>query len=245
MARNAALVAVLAVCLGAPASAQALQRLHVRSMVAGVDPQRVRLGDMVRLRVRIHVDEHVARLDNVILPDLSGFDVLGDERRCVAVRRGTDCTETLSLAPSAAGVHTIGPVSLDAVDARNGRPTRFGSNAVSVTVTAATLSGPARTLGGIASALRPWAIAGLIVSACLALVLGFRRRKPIRAQPIVPPVVVAERPARDEDARWRTVIAARGSFANASARPPDPRFGHCTEKLLPPFFNTFGGKSQL
>jgi len=209
------------VALAPPADAQALQRLHVRSVVTSVEPQRVRLGDMLRLVLRVRVDERIARLDNVTLPDLGGFDVLGDERHCLPERHGTACSEALSLAPSVAGVRSIGPITLDAIDAKTGRPTRFGSNAVSVTVVDSQLASPAKALGSaVFGMLRLLAIALLVALAVIAAVLWFRRRKPAPAARVPSGALLATYAPRDEDARWRTTIEhlrARPSRARVDA----------------------------
>jgi hypothetical protein len=118
----------------APAAAQALARLHVRALDLTVEPVRLRVGDTLRLRIVTRVDENVPQLDNLTLPDLSGFESLGDERRCTSSPRGTQCVEIMTLMPTEAGERTIGPAELDAIDARSQRPTRFRSNAVAVHV---------------------------------------------------------------------------------------------------------------
>ncbi len=69
------------------------------------------------------------------MPNLGGFDSYGDERHCVPAGRGSECTELLDRprAP-AAGTYTLGPAIFEAIDAATGKPSRFESNAVSVTV---------------------------------------------------------------------------------------------------------------
>ncbi|MEO9097401.1 MAG: hypothetical protein ABI346_04420 [Candidatus Baltobacteraceae bacterium] len=188
----------------APSSAQGLARLHVRSITMRVEPMRVRVGEVVRLRIAIRLDERVARLNDVTLPELSGFVALGDERRCVPEGAGTLCSETLSLSPTAAGVRTIVPVTLDAVDARNGRPSRFGSNSVRLDV----LPAAARSqLGMVANALRSIVRLGglvVLVGAFVYALLRLRRRR------VVPPAVASVTEphvtALEDAGRWQTLL---------------------------------------
>jgi hypothetical protein len=191
------------------AGAQTLMRLHVRSLVLSADPQRLKVGDTLRLVMRAHVDERVARLDNVTLPDLSGFMVLGDERRCVPARRGTDCIETIGLSPTVAGTRTIAPVTLDAIDAKTGRPSRFASNPVRVSVVAgANMAAPSAVSAQLGGARRVALIVALIAAAIGALVWGFAR---VRSRPTPPkpvPAPVIELPASaDETARLEDLLA--------------------------------------
>jgi len=176
--------------------------LHVRNFALATDRTSVREGEPFHLTISAHVDEEVLELDNVTLPDLTGFESLGDERRCSASARGTDCVEILTLDGTQAGTHTLGPVTLDAVDARSGRASRFATNAVTVTVEGASgLSGIARSL-----------IVGVLVGiAAAALWWGFVRRRRPPAPPKVPPVAVAPPPAAaapDPASRYRDLVAA-------------------------------------
>lgn len=134
-ARGLIAAATLAVAVAqAPATAQALDRVHVGAFTLSADPTRLRVGDTLRLTMHVHVDEQVAQLDNVTLPNLTGFDVMGDERRCSSSGRGTDCSETVTMSPTVDGNHTLGPVTLDAVDPRTKRPARYATNTVQITV---------------------------------------------------------------------------------------------------------------
>lgn len=193
--------------------AQALERLHVRSIVLSVQPARAKVGDTLRFVLRVHLDERVRELDNVTLPDLTGFDVLGDERRCVPARRGTDCTEILSLSPNAPGTTTIGPAVLDAKDAATGRPMRYSSNAVRVTIEGSAPS-PLAANAAASSAGEAWnlllvAIVGFGVAlAALILLAWFARRKPpaVPAPPMLRPPPPPLTPVLAGDARWRLLI---------------------------------------
>jgi len=185
--------------------AQTLERLHVRNFTLATDRTSVREGEPFHLTISAHVDEEVLELDNVTLPDLAGFESLGDERRCAASARGSDCVEILTLDGTQAGTHTLGPVTLDAVDGRSGRASRFATNSVTVTVEGASgLSGIARSL-----------IVGVLVGiAAAALWWGFVRRRVSSApqpSPPPPPAVVAPPPVAappDPESRYRELVAA-------------------------------------
>jgi len=170
----------------APASAQTLARLHVRSFVMTAEPKTLNVGDTLRLRIVTRVDENVGQLDNVTLPDLAGFDSLGDERVCASSGHGTECTEVLALSPTEAGDRTIAPTTLDAIDARSGKPSHFATNPVTIHVIAAgpQPSGVTRTL--VEDLLRPIAILVLVGAAAYALLWGFGRRPRPKAQPPIP-----------------------------------------------------------
>ncbi|MBV9648408.1 MAG: hypothetical protein JO043_13140 [Candidatus Eremiobacteraeota bacterium] len=211
MARNRTLATLTALVVASSvASAQTLARLHVRSMDFSAHPDRVRTGEPLRLVLRVALGEHVAQLDNVTLPDLTGFDVLGDERRCVQVLHTTECTETLTVTASAAGVYTIAPPTLDALDVRSGHPLRYAANSVRVTVTGASLLG---RVGAGALWRSVGRAIGTVVVILLALGAGLlawlaltRRRKqqPVSPAFAIPPDVAADGRAT----RWNSALDA-------------------------------------
>ncbi|GAC1305291.1 MAG: hypothetical protein NVSMB19_16680 [Vulcanimicrobiaceae bacterium] len=200
------LAAAAAACVAAPCDAQTLATLHVRSFTMSADPASLRVGESFRLAIATHVDERILELDNVTLPDLSGFDVRGDERRCTESARGSDCIETLNVVPTVAGERTIAAAVMDAVDGRNGKPSRFASNTLALHVAAA----PARLPGWFGDVLWAVVLAALpLVSAAFVIYVLFRNfgrpRAVVRAQPVPAPVAVA---AVDPDARLRALVAA-------------------------------------
>jgi hypothetical protein len=192
------------------AGAQTFATLHVRKFTMSVDRSTVGLGEPFHLTIATHVDEPVVQIDNLTLPDLSGFDSLGDERRCVASAAGSDCIETVTLAATIAGSRTIAGATLEAIDARNGKPSRFTSDSVTIVVTGAT----ADDLGGLVAgflfgALRGAIVTGLIVVAVLALLWGFAARRKSVARPRdVAPSAVEPAAAPDPDAPFRELVAA-------------------------------------
>ena len=197
------------------ARAQMLDRLSVGTFRLTADPTRLHVGETMRLIMRIHVDQRIAELNNVTLPDLSGFDVLGDERTCVAARKGTDCSETITLSPNVAGVRTLAPVTLDAVDVHNRKASRFATNSVTVTVlpgapTTAPLV-PGAVSSVLSGVLRTLLTLALAVLAILAVVWGFGRARHVRApaMPVAPlprPVAPPPSPVPDRETRLRAAI---------------------------------------
>ena len=164
----------------APALAQELATLHVRDFSLGVDRTNIHVGEPFHLTIVARVGEPVAGLDNVTLPNLSGFEELGDERRCSATPSGTQCLETLTLDATQPGEQTIGAATLSAVDARTGRPSRFitGTVTLHVSTGAAGDSDIRTTLYRLAANVLRIALILLFVSvAAAALWWGFKRRE--------------------------------------------------------------------
>lgn len=180
----AAALAALATAL-APAGAQTLETLHVRSFAMSTDKTSLRVGETFHITLAAHVDEPVVALDNLTLPDLAGFDAYGDERRCAASARGSDCTEIVTLRPTVAGERTIAPATLDAIDARNRKPSRFATNTLSLHVAEALpplgeIPPALATLA--ANALRLALVLLLVSVAVLALLWAYGRRSTARPE---------------------------------------------------------------
>ncbi|HMD02040.1 MAG TPA: BatD family protein [Candidatus Baltobacteraceae bacterium] len=147
-----------------------MARLHVRAFDMSADRYQVKVGETVRLRITAQLDDRVSQLNNVTLPGLSGFDSLGDERSCFpAPGGGTRCVETLSIAPQQPGTDTIEPATLDAIDARTGRPSRFATNEIVIQVVGDTdaLSGWLPALSAVLGTLLR--LGGIVVLAGIAL----------------------------------------------------------------------------
>jgi BatD DUF11 like domain len=184
----------------AQAAAQQLMRLHVRTLTLAVEPNNVRVGDTLRLHITVKLDENVPQLDNLTLPDLSGFESLGDERRCTSSPRGTQCVEIMTLTPTEPGDRTIGPAELDAIDGRSARPTRFRSNTVNVHV--AGVPQPnlffASLVDGLLRPLLSLLLIGLVAFALLWWAGRLRRNapRPVPVQPVVAPPAPPPQPPR-------------------------------------------------
>ncbi|MBD5655543.1 MAG: hypothetical protein IAI50_10265, partial [Candidatus Eremiobacteraeota bacterium] len=204
----------LAVAVWTPAPAQSLATLHVRRFSIAADRTTVRAGEPFHVTMTARVDEPVTDLDNVTLPDLAEMDVSGDERRCTATPTGSDCSETLTVAATVPGDRTIGPWTMDVIDGKNHRPSRFSSNTIVIHVT-----GPS-ALENIGTTLRALALAaisafvGIGVAALavwIVLRIVARRRRPaavevIEPEPAQPPPPVAR--------------ASFGELVEALAREP-------------------------
>jgi hypothetical protein len=231
IARAASLCA-LAFAFGAvtasatPAAAQndPLPSFHVKAFELTGEPRNVKVGDPVRLTLRIRLDEKVQALDRVTLPNLGGFDSYGDERHCVPAGRGSECTEQLTVRGTSAGSYTLGPAVFEAVDAATGKPSRFESNAVAVTV-----EPRAVTYGSHVPFYAALALLAAALAAVLALVVRKNSRPAVGkvtrletevAETLEPPaasVPATNREPLDDEARWRLIIA------NLAARPSRAR----------------------
>lgn len=211
MARRALVALALAAAFASVAGtarAQAYESLHVRSFTMSVDRSSVALGEPFHLTIETKVDERVLQIDDLTLPDLAGFDSLGDERRCVAGSGGSDCVEIVTLAATIAGQRTIPGATLDAIDARNGKPSRFTSDSVAILVTGGT-GDTAVFADFVFGALRAAVICLFVVVAVLAILWGFTKRRkaaPVVASAYVPPAP-APAPPPDPNARMRELVA--------------------------------------
>jgi hypothetical protein len=166
-------------------------RLHVRSFAMTAEPQSLRVGDTLKLHISIYVDENVAQLSNVTLPELSGFDSLGDERECVSSGHGTQCQETIVLSPTVAGDRTIDPTTLDAVDARTNKPSRFATNTVKIHV--------AGVPANIAAPLFEYLVKPLAILVAVGAVAWFILRPRRRPRPATAAKPIVPRPAPPQD----------------------------------------------
>ncbi|MGP6157890.1 MAG: hypothetical protein ACLPYS_10370 [Vulcanimicrobiaceae bacterium] len=208
--RVGALVFAALASFATVAGAQTLLTLHVRVFYMTLDKTTVRVGETFHLTINAHVDQEVLELDNVTLPDLSGFEIAGDERRCSSTGRGTDCVEVLTLDATEPGLRTLGPTAMDAVEARNEKPSRFLTNSVSIKVLPATLLSnglPPWLRDVLLSVLRQIALLVFALAAVLALVWALARRKP---RAVIPATAVATpAPAPPPNgATWQSVVAA-------------------------------------
>ena len=205
MDRLAAVVvasALAAIVVADVASAQELATLHVRDFSLSADRTGVRVGEPFHITITARLGERLTALDNVTLPNLSGFEEIGDERRCSDESSGSTCIETLTLEPTQPGDQTIGAATLSAIDARTGRPSRFITGTLAIRVAGSgPFGGDVRdSLYGLAEGLLRFAlIALLLLLAAAALWWGYRRRPArepaLASQPGTPAVRMGEPPA--------------------------------------------------
>ncbi len=215
-------LACAALAFASPVRAQPLPTLHVRGFVLALDRTSVNVGEAFHLTLKTHVDEQLSALDNVVLPNLSGLEDLGDERRCSASKNGTDCVETLTLDAADPGDRTIGPATLEAIDPRTGRPHNIESNLVTIHVTGQPKTSNESTEPDVVGDIVAAAVRGiitfvLVVVAVWALLWGFGRR---RVRPAPPPIVAPPPPPPPPPAAVGDWAAQLAALTEALAREP-------------------------
>jgi hypothetical protein len=215
-------LAALATREAALAQSERLPSYHVKAFVLAGDAQSVKVGDPVHLTLRIRLDESVQALDRVTLPNLGGFDSYGDERHCAPAGHGSECTELLTLRGTSPGRYTLGPAVFEAIDAATGKPSRFESNAVSVTVEPHAVTYGSHTPLYIAVGFLTaivLAAFGLAMRTRTGPVFGRVTRLEPEAAAEPEEAVLPPKPAEppDDEARWRLIVA------NLSARPSRAR----------------------
>jgi len=209
------LALVLAACLGARGDAYRV--LHVRALTISVDRTHVPLGQALHLTVRAVVGERVQALPELILPDLTAFQVLADSERLDRQADATTYVAVLTITPNLPGPAVIGPAYIDAIDPRSRQPLRYRSN----TVTVVALAAAPGEAGGILTRLKALALGGLALVglATAALALGAlalaRRRRPAAAadhalEPFAPAL-----PPGEALAAWVARLRHAPSRANA------------------------------
>jgi hypothetical protein len=160
----------------APLRAEQLQRLTVTQLVLSADTVEPKLEVPFHLIVTAHVRERVQSFQNLDLPILAEVELLGDEHAVSAGPDGTTYKEVIAVVAHHTGSITIAPATLDAIDARTGKPTRFSSNPLTIAVGGGVLK---PTFDGVAFGWRM--VRALFFAACagafaLIFVLLFRHR---------------------------------------------------------------------
>ena len=220
--RSCALALVLVASV-AQAGAQSLQRLTVTQLTLAADTSTPAIEVPFHLIITARVRERISELDNLTLPILAELELRGDEHTMVASRNGSTYRETITVVAHHSGTITIAPVTLDAYDARNGKPTRFSSNSLVLHV-----AGPSAAVVARVDAWHNlWSVLIVLVRALLWLLgigvvlfifTALVRRRPARA----PAAVVTLAPAKpviiDPKAQLRQALEAlRGSRTRAGA----------------------------
>ncbi|HVA26984.1 MAG TPA: hypothetical protein VNF68_02325 [Candidatus Baltobacteraceae bacterium] len=179
-------VAALALAVGAfaasfaPAFAENLQRLTVTQLVLSADTAQPKLEVPFHLIVTAHVRERIASLENVDLPILTEVELLGDEHSLVSAANGSTYKEVITVVAHHTGAITIAPVTLDAIDARTGKPMRYSSNPLTIAVGGGSLV-PTVDVGAIAWRIVRVIVYGLCAVALILVVVLVLRRKPTPA----------------------------------------------------------------
>jgi hypothetical protein len=219
--RTLIILVLIAVVSISAAGAQSLQRLTVTQLTLASDTTTPAIEVPFHLVITAHVREHITELDNLDLPILSELELLGDEHVIVTTRDGSTYRERITVVAHHSGTIVIAPVTLDAVNARTGKPTRFSSNSLTLHV-----AGPSAAVvatvdiwHGIRSAL------AVLVRALLWLVgIGivlFIFAALVRRRPAPAPVVTLETPKPvpvDPKTQLRQALdAIRGNPTRAGA----------------------------
>jgi hypothetical protein len=177
---KAALLPALALAVAGVASAQSLQRVTVTAFSLSADTLAPRVGAPFRLMVTLRLRESVKAVENLQLPVLAGFQLLGDVRGTSAGAHGTVYRESIELAPRNGGTQVIPPATFDAVDARDGKAKQYSTNALTLRV-----AGAPRTISPllVSKILISLGIAMMVLGVVLALLLSRRRAAPAMPQP--------------------------------------------------------------
>jgi hypothetical protein len=205
-----------------------------------------------RLILTLHVRERVAAIENLNLPILAQLELLGDERETASGPHGTQYRETIAVVAHAAGAIAIAPATLQAIDARDGKPKEWYTNALTLHVAGAG-SHVLRTGAHLLLRVVLWGL-GIGCIAAVAVLL-FRRRPPpaVAAAPlrVAPLVVVRSRREQAKDAlavlraertrsaavavraaMWRMVGASDGETLGDVLRRPESSDGTMRDLLV-------------
>lgn len=210
----AALTLVLSIGPGAfagVARSQALQRVTVKSFTLSSDTASPQVDVPFRLVVTLHVRERIADVQNIDLPILAELELLGDERETTSGRGGTQYREAISVVAHEAGPMAIEPATLEAIDARDGKPKEWYTNGLSLRVAGS--NSAALRAGGhaVLSAAKAtfwfllWALIWLAGIAAIVLVVFALARR--RTAAPVPPPAPAPPPTVSPNERVRDALA--------------------------------------
>jgi hypothetical protein len=220
MVRRAAarVIAAAAFAVSAlPGAAQSLQRVTVESFGLSADSGTPRTDVPFHLIVTLHARQHLTQVQNLELPMLAELELLGDERQTLSGPRGTQYREAITVVARHAGTLVISPATLQAIDARDGKPKEWFTNQLTLHVAGAPAvpNGRAFLAAGLAG-LR--VLLWLLGAACIALVMAlFLRRRERLPPPLpeAPPVPVITRSRRDQFQDALTVLRAERTRAAA------------------------------
>ena len=180
--RAARVCAALLVFVPVALLAQDLPRLHITALGLHADKRIVHPGESFHVTVHVHVHEKRDRLDELVLPSLTNAVDLGDERKRVASKDGTDFYETLTVAANTVGTASFTPAYIDAIDPATGHGMRYSSQPLSVSVASGTTIEDADS-GALARLLRTAVLTVVAVLAVLAAGIFALLRLPRRPRP--------------------------------------------------------------
>jgi hypothetical protein len=194
-----ALLLAGALAPAAQAQAQGLPRLTVTSFTLSADTTHPQLETPFHLIVSLHVKERVTSIETLELPILAELELQGDERTLRAGPDGTDYRETIAVIAHHTGSIVVAPATLQAIDARDGRPKQYFTNQLELRVGGGTLE-PLQTGASIVTTalfvlVRIGAIVIGIVALVAVIVLVARRRpRPAPPVPVAQPQPAAAAP---------------------------------------------------
>lgn len=179
----------LALLLGCTTAlqAQSLQRLHITSLTLSADTATPQLEVPFHLIIAARTKERIAELDNLVLPSFPGLESMGDEQHLIGNPRGTDYREVLSVVAHRTGAISISPAYIDAIDGRDGKPKRFLSNSLTLTVVGGALENP---IGGLRHLVATLIKIVLVVFAIFVVGLIFLRRRTTPKPPATAPILL-------------------------------------------------------
>lgn len=217
--RSFGLIAAFAFACTAHARAETLQRLTVTTLTLASDTASVHIEVPFHLIVTAHVRERITELDNVDLPILAELELLGDEHSLIASGTGTTYRETITVVAHHSGTITIAPVTLDAIDARDGRAKRYYSNSLTLNVAGGLA---AVAVAQPASSRTPWipVIVAFIAAGLIWLQLARRRSAPVAPAPQIitlPPAVPVTPDPRARAREWYEALRANPTRGGAMA----------------------------
>ncbi|MBV8116878.1 MAG: hypothetical protein JOZ01_02805 [Candidatus Eremiobacteraeota bacterium] len=232
MARIRPLAAALAfaVALGLPASAQSLQRLTVTQLTLASTQSAPKVEIPFDLVVTARVRERVTELRDVRLPVLTDVELLGDERSVVNDASGTTYTERIRVVAHHSGTIAIAPVTLDAIDARDGRAKRYSSNALTLVVGGISPVGVGASATFL-EALRTAVLWIVGLGALTVIVIALARRRPgsTAAVPVAEPLATAPVRVMSRDSVLRD---ARAVLAAERSRAAVLRVRHAVREMV-------------
>lgn len=204
----------VSVVLVGVAHAETLQRLTVTQLTLSSDTATPHVETPFHLVITAHVRERVGEIDNLVLPILAELELLGDEHTVTTTVNGTTYRETITVIAHTSGEIHIMPVTLDAIDARNGKAMRYFSNALTINVGGLS---PASAGADLLGALRTFVVvlfklilflAGVAALVLVVVLLLRRRRMP---EPEPEPIITLAPPTpvqRDPRALLHDALAA-------------------------------------
>jgi hypothetical protein len=215
--RTSLAIALIVLALAAAshlATAQSLARLTVQSFTLTSDTSSPHVDVPFHLIVSLRARERMTQIANLELPMLAELELLGDERQTLSGAQGTQYRETITVIAHNAGTISVSPATLQAIDARDGKPKQWYTNGLTLHVPGnpvPVFRNGVRAVTSVALAmlrLLLWLIGIGCIAAIVALLVMRRRRQPIvvAVPPASPPPTLPPRSLRDQLTDALTVL---------------------------------------